>query len=150
MDKSDISQVEETARQLLQKLSIDCQVSVSASDEWIDVKLEAQEAGLLIGFHGNTLYSFQLILALLVYKKLGTWRKIVVDVGNYRQKREESLKSLADQSAQQVIDSQQEVVLPYLPSNERRIIHLFLQDHAQVTTESTGEGKNRRIIIKLK
>lgn len=150
MDKSDISQVEETARQLLQKLSIDSQVSVSAADEWIDVKLESQEAGLLIGFHGNTLYSFQLILALLVYKKLGTWRKIVVDVGDYRQKREESLNSLAQQSAQQVIDSQQEVVLPYLPSNERRIIHLFLQDHLQVTTESTGEGKNRRITIKLK
>lgn len=142
--------IKKTAEELLKKLNIESTVEVVKTDEIYEVTIKTEESGLLIGYHGNTLNSFQLILSTLVFKKTLKWERMVVNVGDYRQKREETLKSLAGQYAEQVINTQQTVVLPYFSASERRIIHLALQDHPNVVSESTGEGKERRLTIKPK
>lgn len=144
------STVKELAEELLANLQIDSKISVTETDGVFNVNIETPESGLLIGFHGETLSSFQLILGLIAYKKLGQWTKIVVEVGDYRAKREEQLTAQALAYAEQVLSSGQPVTLPPLPPSERRIIHLALQDNPKLETLSEGEGNQRRVIIKPK
>lgn len=142
--------VKAAAEELLARLEISAAVRVSEQDDTFQVKVETEESGLLIGFHGETLSSFQLILGLIVYKKLGEWRRVVVEVGDYRAKREAQLTEMAESYATQVVASGQPMTLPYLPPIERRIIHLALQDRTDVQTASEGEGNQRRVVIKPK
>lgn len=142
--------VKSAAEELLQKLEIDASVSVVFVDEVYQVKIETGESGLLIGFHGETLSSFQLILGLVVYKKLAKWVRVVVEVGDYRARREEQLRAMAESYAAQVVSTGQPIALPSLPPIERRIIHLALQERTDVETISEGEGNQRRVVIKPK
>lgn len=138
------------AEELLAKLEIEATIEVELVDEVYQVKMETEESGLLIGFHGETLSSFQLILGLIVYKKLRQWVRVVVEVGDYRARREEQLRAMAQSYASQVVASGQPLVLPSLPPIERRIIHMALSDNPEVVTVSEGEGNQRRVVIKLK
>ena len=138
------------AEELLQKLEINATVGAELVDGVYQVKVETEESGLLIGFHGETLSSFQLILGLIAYKKLGEWVRVVVEVGDYRARREEQLRQMAESYAAQVLTTGQPIALPPLPPIERRIIHLALQERADVETVSEGEGNFRRVVVKPK
>jgi len=94
------------------------------------------------------LAAFQLILSLVINKKLETWTRILVNVNDYRQKREESLKMVALNAAQKVKFSNEAAVLTNLSPSERRIIHLTLADHPDVESLSEGQGQERRLVIK--
>lgn len=112
--------------------------------------IDCEEPGILIGHHGETIFSLQFIISLLVYKKLGNWQRTIVNIGDWREKRTEALKKMALNATQRVKFSSEEVALPYLNAGERRIIHLYLADHPDVATESIGEGEERRLVIKPK
>jgi len=140
----------ETAEELLKQLQVEAKVSVEEKDEAFNVQIETEDTGILIGYHGETLSSFQLILALMIYKKIGQWTKIIVNVGDWRQRREEALQQMALSSAEKVVTTGEAVVLPDLSSFERRAIHMALADHPKVTTVSEGEGNERKLIIKPK
>lgn len=142
--------VQEAAEELLKKIGIDGKIKVSEINEAFTVQIETEETGLLIGFHGETLSGFQLILSLILYKETGGWLKILVDVGDYREKQEEVLRQTALSAAQKVVSTGQPVELYELSSFERRIIHLALVDHPRVISESMGEGRERKLIVKLK
>lgn len=149
--KKEISNlIKEEVNLLLKKLQINASCNITHQEGFWQVDISTEESGLLIGYHGNTLNSFQLILNTLVFRKLGEKEKIIVNVGDWRQKREEALKNIAQQYAQQVVLTHEPITLPYFPAAERRIIHLALQDNPDVNSESTGEGKERRITIKPK
>lgn len=148
--ESAVDVVKAAAEELLARLEISSAVEVTEKEETFQVKVETEESGLLIGYHGETLSSFQLILGLVVYKKLGEWVRVVVEVGDYRAKREAQLVEMANSYATQVVASGQPMTLPYLPPIERRIIHLTLQDRTDVQTASEGEGNQRRVVIKPK
>jgi spoIIIJ-associated protein len=144
-------EIELTASQLLSAVGIKGEASVTKSGEGVyQVNVATTESGLLIGFHGETLSSFQIILGLCVHKRLGEWVKISVEVGDYRAKQEEQLAQMALSYAQRVEDASQPLVLSGLSANERRIIHTTLQDHPRVETLSEGEGDKRQLIIRLK
>ena len=140
----------ETAEELLKQLQVEAKVRVEEKDEAFSVQIETEDTGILIGYHGETLSSFQLILALMIYKKIGQWTKIIVNVGDWRQRREEALQQMALSSAEKVVTTGEAVVLPDLSSFERRAIHMALADHPKVTTVSEGEGNERKLIIKPK
>jgi spoIIIJ-associated protein len=80
-------------------------------------------------------------------RRLSTWTRVVLDVEGYRTRREESLIGLADRVARQVARSRRPIVLEPMPPNERRIVHLTLRSHPDVTTESNGEGNFRRVTV---
>lgn len=141
--------IETTLKELLSHLKIEASLSISKdSEQNYKVKLETVDSGLLIGYHGEVINSLQLILGVLVYREIGEWVRIIVDVGDYREKREETIKRLAEEKAEEAISTGQPVSLPYLSPLERRIVHLTLSANSQVTSESEGEGKDRHIIIK--
>lgn len=140
--------IKETGEELLKNLKIEADIKVEEKEGIYQVQIETPDSGILIGYHGETLMSFQLILSLMIYKKTGSWVRLAVNIGDYRERREEILRQMAQQAAEKVAASDEPIVYFSLPSFERRIIHLALADHPQVTTISEGEGKERRLIIK--
>lgn len=128
----------------------DAKVDCSQNEEVINVAIDCENPGILIGFKGETIFSLQLILSLMIYKKLNKWQRIVVNVADWREKREETLKALALSTAEKVKLSGQSSYLNHLNAAERRVVHMVLADHPDVITESEGEGYERRLVVKPK
>jgi spoIIIJ-associated protein len=108
---------------------------------------DEEAMSLLIGRRGDTLRSLQFMVNLLVSRKVQRWPQIVVDVGNYRQRRQESLEGLARRMADRVRQSGRPLMLEPMGSYERRIVHLTLRADPTVYTESSGEGEHRKVVI---
>jgi len=112
--------------------------------------IEGDDLGILIGRRGQTLACLQFILRLIVGHQTKTWLPIVVDVEGYKQDRFEKLQALACRLAEQVKDRREPFTLEPMPAYERRVIHLALADHPDVTTESVGLGEARKVVIRPK
>lgn len=108
---------------------------------------DEEAMGLLIGRRGETLRSLQFMVNLLVSRKVQKWPQIVVDVGNYRQRRQESLEGLARRMAERVRQGGRSIALEPMGAYERRIVHLALRSDNSVYTQSAGEGDTRKVII---
>lgn len=106
--------------------------------------------GLLIGKRGETLASIQLLVNLIVAKQTGVHERIIVDAEHYRARREDNLRMMAQRIAQQVRRSGHPVMLEAMPPAERRIVHIALKDSDDISTESTGEGDQRRVVVSLR
>src|SRR3990167_10610012 len=140
------SQILEIAQDLLEKLEITGEVVVEDGEEGsFKVVINTEETGLLIGHHGETLNSFQLILGVILFKKRGVWARVLVDVGDYRKLREERIKEMVNRIVSEVETAGLPVTLPFLTPLERRIVHVMLTGHEKVVSESTGEGRDRRL-----
>ena len=113
-------------------------------------EIEGDDAGLLIGRRGETLKALQFLVKYLVSQKLDANVNILVDVEGYQDRRYQSLMSMARRVAQRVADSGRPITLEPMPPNERRIVHIALADHHRVTTESTGSGSSRQVVVQLK
>lgn len=153
--KDKVSIIKFTAEELVADLEIPGEVTVEEDKEnsVYTVKImpgNQEDIPLLIGYHGETVSSLQIILGLLVFKKLGEWTRVVVDVSDYRERRNSQLQAMAQSFAAQAITSGSPVYLPPLSPSERRIIHLALQERTDVETFSEGEGENRRLVIRPK
>ena len=135
--------------EFLQKLGQEAEVVVEENkkDETVKVKIKTDDPTRLIGFHGRTLSSFQLILGLMVYRLLEKWQRVVVDVNGYREKQNERLRQMALNTAQRVKFSGQPEALPPMSPFERRIVHLALAEFSGVQTDSEGEGDRRHVVI---
>ena len=109
--------------------------------------IKGDDLGILIGRRGQTLASVQYILRLIVGHQTKAWVPMVIDVEGYKQRRYEALQSLAHRMAEQVKARGVPFTLEPMPAYERRIIHLTLADSPDVTTESTGVGDYRKVVI---
>jgi spoIIIJ-associated protein len=109
-----------------------------------------ENLGLLIGRRGETLSALQLLVSLIVGHRTKHRMRIIIDAENYRERREENLRSLALRVAQQVRNYRRSIALEAMPPHERRIVHIALSDSKDISTESIGEGEARRVVISLK
>jgi len=116
----------------------------------INLDIEGDDLGILIGRRGQTLACLQYLVRLIVGHQTEAWVPIVIDVEGYKQRRYEALQALAWRLAEQVKASKMPFTLEPMLAYERRIIHLALADHADVTTESIGDGEARRVVIRPK
>jgi spoIIIJ-associated protein len=105
------------------------------------------DLGILIGRRGQTLATLQYMLRIMVSHRTKVWTPIVIDVEGYKQRRSEALQALAVRMAEQVRTRGTPFTLEPMPAYERRIIHLALADHPDVTTQSIGEGELRKVVI---
>jgi len=112
--------------------------------------INGDDLGILIGRRGQTLSCLQYIVRLIVGHQTGAWVPIVIDVEGYKQRRYEALRTLALRIAEQVKAKGVPFTLEPMPAYERRIIHLTLADHPDVTTQSMGDGEARKVVILLK
>jgi spoIIIJ-associated protein len=109
--------------------------------------VRGEDLGSLIGRRGQTLACLQYIVRLIVAQKTRSWVPIVIDVEDYKQRRYEALRTLAHHIAEQVRLKKTAFKLEPMPAYERRIIHMTLANDPDVTTESTGEGESRKVVV---
>jgi spoIIIJ-associated protein len=143
--------IQQITEDLLKRLGITGVVSVDIDEtNAFRVHIETEETGLLIGFHGKTLESFQIILGIIASRELSEWVKVYVNVGDYREKREEALMLMAQHAAERALAMGRPIELANLSASERRVIHLTLSGDERVETESIGEGSHRVLLVKPK
>ena len=113
----------------------------------VTLNVEGEDLGLLIGRQGQTLACLQYIVKLIVGHRTKVWRPIIIDVEGYKQRRSNALQALAWRMAEQVKAKGTPFVMEPMSAFDRRTIHLTLAEHPDVTTESSGEGEARRVVI---
>lgn len=133
--------------EMLEKIGLKADLNVRLEKNEIKIVISGEKMGLLIGNHGKTLDSIQFLTSLYVNRKKGHFIKISVDTENYRKKREETLSNLARSLARNVVKNQKSASLEPMSANQRRIIHLTLQNNPAVKTYSVGEEPRRRVVI---
>jgi len=145
--------LQETTDSLLALMGTEAKASVSEDKEndAFVVNIDAKdESGLLIGKRGETINSLQMVLGMIFRQKTGEWKRILVNIADWRDKQETRLKDLALQAAQRVRETGEEQQLYNLSPGQRRTIHLFLAEEEGVKTESMGEGSDRYLVVKPK
>jgi spoIIIJ-associated protein len=137
-------------RELVHKIGVDPRISINEGPEGIKVNIEGKNVGVLIGKRGNTLDAIQYLTNLAVNRQSNEHKRIMVDVENYREKRQESLENFAINMARKAKQTKKDVVLEPMIPNERRIVHTVLQGDSKVNTRSIGEEPHRRVVISPK
>lgn len=143
--------VKKETEEILKKTGLKAEVSVEENDEALEVSIQGENLGALIGFHGETLESLQLILSLIVNKELNNseWKRVLVDIGSWRQGRLEALQRIIDKAVEEIkATSTKKVLLPTMSASQRREIHILVaKDYPQFETVSEGEEPYRRISL---
>jgi spoIIIJ-associated protein len=141
----------EILEQVMAKLEFSVRVEIAAGEtNRLNVVGEGDEKealGALIGRKGERLSALQHLVNLLLSKRVGEWTRILVDVEDYRGRRERQLRDLANRAAERVMETGKMLQLEPMPALERRWIHLALRDHERVATQSIGEEPNRRVVV---
>jgi spoIIIJ-associated protein len=122
-------------------------ISSSKEEDRVILTMNGDDIGSIIGHHGETLDALQYIVGLVVNQLDGEYYRITLDCGNFREKREKSLETLAEKIAKQVLKYGNSVTLEPMNPYERRIIHSTVQKIENVTSVSTGEEPNRCVVI---
>ena len=147
----DVNITVDVLQHILQYMNIRAMVQVRSTDPLtLNIQGINENLGLLIGRRGETLSALQLLVSLIVGHRTKHRMRIIIDAENYRERREENLRSLALRVAQQVRNYRRSIALEAMPPHERRIVHIALSDSKDISTESIGEGDARRVVISLK
>lgn len=131
----------------LRQMGLEVEIQVSKKDDYILFEIIGENLGIVIGRRGDTLDALQFLLNLVLNKESGERVKGIIDIENYRAKREESLENLAIRLAAKARRTGRKVILEPMNPQERRIIHMVLQDDKTVSTFSEGEEPYRKVII---
>lgn len=147
MEQKNIQTIQETTQHLFSMLGITSPFVIKEVEEGVEILLETEENGILIGYHGETLEALQLIISLCAAKALGSFVRISVEIGEYKKNRMDYLQNLVAQTKEQVLANGQGMSLPNLKSWERRFVHTLLKEDSEVMSESAGEGRDRVLTI---
>lgn len=155
MGKTDIKKlVEKTTNEIIGQIGLKATAEVVEEDTALKVSIEGDQLGVLIGYHGDTLESLQLLLTLIANRQTGEedWRRVVVDIGGWRAERRESLKSVVNKAAADIQElNLDHVSLPIMSASQRREVHVLLGDNfPELTSQSEGEEPHRFIVISKK
>ena len=133
------------------RASVESQLGYELADEGqeppVVLNITGEDLGILIGRRGETLRALQYLVRLMVSHRLKHWTNLVVDVERYLVRRRRALESMALRVAEQVARSGRSQALEPMPPYERRLVHIALRNHPQVTTHSVGEGEKRKVTI---
>lgn len=132
---------------ILQRIPLECQVTVNETAEKIILNIEGDNSGLLIGKRGQNIDALQYILNKAINKLHTDHKMIMIDSGEYRKRREEFLLGLAERIREKVKKTMKPVSIGHMNAHDRRLIHMVLQEDDSLITQSRGEGKFRKIVI---
>ncbi|MGL5642491.1 MAG: RNA-binding cell elongation regulator Jag/EloR [Paraclostridium sp.] len=138
-------------RDVLDSMGIKAEIELKEEKDVLHINITGPKMGLIIGYRGETLDSLQYLISLVVNKNHDIpYKKIVLDTENYRAKREETLKRVAQKTAYKVRKSGRAFKLEPMNPYERRVIHSVLQDNEFINTYSEGDEPYRRIVVDIK
>jgi len=146
-ERGTLEEARSVLTELLRLMEVPGTVEVATGGETARLNVRGSDLGVLIGRRGEKLASLQHIVNLIVAKKEGEYHRIAVDVENYRGRREEQLRDVADRAAKRVLQTGKIIQLEPMPAIERRIVHMALVENPRVRTQSVGVEPNRRIVI---
>jgi len=129
------------------ELDPDAEVTLTDDGETIHVAIEGPDLGQVIGRHGQTLDALQHIAFRAAAFDRDQLRRVEVDAGGWRERRAEELKDIADQAADEAIETGSSIPLPPMPASERRVVHEYLREREDVDTVSEGKEPNRRLVV---
>lgn len=132
---------------LVQKVDSAATVECTAGENEVSYSVKGENLGKLIGFHGENIQAIQLLLSGIKLRSEGPVR-LYLDIDGYKANRNQALVDLANKTAEQAIKIERNIHLDPMNAYERRIIHTTIQGRTDVTTESTGEGEKRHVVIK--
>ena len=144
----------ETAAQLAKRrleeivsfFGVNADAAVNETEAGIELEIEADSSGRLIGYHGETMRAMQYLVNLMV-QQTGERRRIYIDIAGYKKARAYSLEKQAHEVAERVITTGAEEVMPPMNAAERRIVHLALRELDTVATDSRGEEPKRSVVV---
>lgn len=138
-------------RNVLDSMGIEAEISFKEENDTININLSGPKMGLIIGYRGETLDSLQYLVSLVVNKGHDIpYKKVVLDTENYRAKREETLRRVAQKTAYKVRKTGRTFKLEPMNPYERRVIHSALQDNEFISTYSEGDEPYRRVVIDIR
>lgn len=136
---------------VIKEVGLRADLSVEEKDNAVAVSINGDNLGALIGFHGETLESLQLLTSLYVNKKLGEddWKRITLDIGNWRAERLGVLENMVERAVADLIEQKLEkVTLPSMSASQRREVHVVVSEKfSDYETQSEGEEPNRRVVL---
>lgn len=149
LSPENLETIKKITEEFFRKTTFDVEIEfLPQKDSTIPINIKTENPQILIGEQGKTLAEIQHLLKTILRKKIDEVFFIDLDVENYKKKKNEYLKELANNLANEVSLTKKEKELPPMPAHERRIIHLELAGRSDITTESVGKEPERRIIIK--
>jgi len=146
----DAQKAQEVLENILQRFGFETSIEVLEDDDCVTLNIKGDGSGILIGRKGQTLDALQYVVNKIVHRSPNVTKQVIVDTEGYREKRKETLIDLAKRLSEQAKTREGPVSTSPLNPFERRIIHLAIQDDDELTTQSTGEGIYRSVVISPK
>jgi spoIIIJ-associated protein len=146
-ERSTLDTAQTVLTEMIALMGLDATVEVTRGGDTARLNVKGEDLGALIGRRGEKLASLQHIVNLIVGRREGQHHRIAIDVENYRGRREDQLRDVADRAAKRVIQSGKIIQLEAMPAIERRVVHMALLENPKVRTQSVGVEPNRRIVV---
>lgn len=144
------AKVSEILENVLSLLVMEGSFEVNEGPDEVQVLIETEDAGRLIGVRGETIDALQLLVNQMVSRQVGEseFKRVIVDVGGWRKNKEGELEVKARRWAEEVAETGESIELEPMPAWQRRIVHLIVEEIDGVTTESHGEGRDRHLVLR--
>ena len=146
-ERATLQEAKTVLEELLRLMGLPATVEIAMGTETSKLNVRGDDLGVLIGRRGEKLASLQHIVNLMASRKEGQHHRIAIDVENYRGRREDQLRDVADRAAKRVAQTGRIIQLEPMPAIERRIVHMALLENSKVRTQSVGVEPNRRIVV---
>lgn len=146
-DEEAIELVSDYLTNIAETLGVPASIKVEQQDKQVIFHLDAEKAGVLIGKHGKVLNALQSLAQVLLHRHGKSKMAAIVNIGDYRERREAILKRLAERTAAKVKETNQPVFLEPMPAFERKVIHFYLSQDTWVTTHSEGREPHRYLVV---
>jgi spoIIIJ-associated protein len=146
-ERATLETAQSVLTEMLRLMGLDASVEIVSGGETARLNVRGNDLGALIGRRGEKLASLQHIVNLIVGRREGQHHRIAIDVENYRGRREEQLRDVADRAAKRVIQTGKIIQLEAMPAIERRVVHMALLENPRIRTQSVGVEPNRRIVV---
>lgn len=146
-ERSTLETAQTVLTEMLGLMELSGTVEIASGGDTARLNVKGDDLGALIGRRGEKLASLQHIVNLIVGRREGQHHRIAIDVENYRGRREQQLRDVADRAAKRVIQSGKIIQLEAMPAIERRVVHMALLENPRIRTQSVGVEPNRRIVV---
>jgi spoIIIJ-associated protein len=146
-ERSTLETAKTVLTEMLGLMELSGTVEIASGGDTARLNVRGDDLGALIGRRGEKLASLQHIVNLIVGRREGQHHRIAIDVENYRGRREQQLRDVADRAAKRVIQTGKIIQLEAMPAIERRVVHMALLENPRIRTQSVGVEPNRRIVV---
>lgn len=146
-DDDPADRVREVLQVIAEAMDVEAEVGVDEGVDEIAATFSGEDVGVLIGHHGSTIDAIQHLAYRIAFRGGGSRKRVTVDAGGYRERREGALRAAADQAAAAAARDGRPVVLEAMTATERRVVHEHLKDRGDIETYSQGEEPDRRLVV---